>query len=171
VFISILAVCRWFLLPCGNETGALQPICLSRDESKPCIIGYEDFDETYIFVVWKSLVFRCIKWFKYKSPPVKQFLWFLNKIWIIIYLFTVLSSGPIGLFSSTFYPPWFTNLFSSWNNTFSDVLFLMQEHSTSGLSRDVNSNTFATGDMASCLVHFFTSLAGINQFLRFCVQG
>ncbi|XP_059456692.1 zeaxanthin epoxidase, chloroplastic isoform X2 [Corylus avellana] len=30
---------EWFLLPCGNETGALQPICLSRDESKPCIIG------------------------------------------------------------------------------------------------------------------------------------
>ncbi|KAE7999617.1 hypothetical protein FH972_004025 [Carpinus fangiana] len=37
---------EWFLLPCGNETGALQPICLSRDESKPCIIGsiaHQDF--------------------------------------------------------------------------------------------------------------------------------
>ncbi|GLT54122.1 hypothetical protein SLA2020_273490 [Shorea laevis] len=37
---------EWFWLPCGNETGALQPICLSRDESKPCIIGsiaHQDF--------------------------------------------------------------------------------------------------------------------------------
>ncbi|XP_075654104.1 zeaxanthin epoxidase, chloroplastic isoform X1 [Castanea sativa] len=30
---------EWFLLPCGNETGISQPICLSRDENNPCIIG------------------------------------------------------------------------------------------------------------------------------------
>ncbi|XP_030974401.1 zeaxanthin epoxidase, chloroplastic [Quercus lobata] len=30
---------EWCLLPCGNETGISQPICLSRDESNPCIIG------------------------------------------------------------------------------------------------------------------------------------
>ncbi|KAL4644814.1 hypothetical protein ACB092_02G190800 [Castanea dentata] len=30
---------EWFLLPCGNETGISQPICLSRDENDPCIIG------------------------------------------------------------------------------------------------------------------------------------
>lgn len=51
VFLSVLFVCRWFLLPCGNETGISQPICLSRDESNPCIIGYEILDETYLFIV------------------------------------------------------------------------------------------------------------------------
>lgn len=30
---------EWCLLPCGNETGISQPICLSRDGSNPCIIG------------------------------------------------------------------------------------------------------------------------------------
>jgi len=32
--------CRWFLLPCGNEAVASQPIGLSRDENKPCVVGY-----------------------------------------------------------------------------------------------------------------------------------
>jgi len=32
--------CRWFLLPCGNDAVASQPIGLSRDENKPCVVGY-----------------------------------------------------------------------------------------------------------------------------------
>ncbi|CAK7337679.1 unnamed protein product [Dovyalis caffra] len=37
---------EWFLLPCGNEAFASQPIGLSRDENKPCVVGrvsHEDF--------------------------------------------------------------------------------------------------------------------------------
>nr|AMJ39489.1 zeaxanthin epoxidase 1 isoform [Bixa orellana] len=37
---------EWILLPFGNEAIVSQPLCLSRDESKPCIIGsqkHEDF--------------------------------------------------------------------------------------------------------------------------------
>ncbi|XP_061371191.1 zeaxanthin epoxidase, chloroplastic-like isoform X1 [Gastrolobium bilobum] len=30
---------EWILLPCGDETGLSEPICLSRNEMKPCIIG------------------------------------------------------------------------------------------------------------------------------------
>ncbi|KAJ6397261.1 hypothetical protein OIU84_026842 [Salix udensis] len=30
---------EWFLLPCGNEAIASQPIGLSRDENKPCVVG------------------------------------------------------------------------------------------------------------------------------------
>ncbi|KAA8547193.1 hypothetical protein F0562_003598 [Nyssa sinensis] len=30
---------EWFLFPYGNMIGALQPVSLSRDEEKPCIIG------------------------------------------------------------------------------------------------------------------------------------
>ncbi|XP_057970191.1 zeaxanthin epoxidase, chloroplastic [Malania oleifera] len=30
---------EWFLFPLGNETGDLQPICLSRDENRPCVVG------------------------------------------------------------------------------------------------------------------------------------
>ncbi|XP_015890147.2 zeaxanthin epoxidase, chloroplastic [Ziziphus jujuba] len=30
---------EWFLLPHGNETGALQPICLNKDENEPYIVG------------------------------------------------------------------------------------------------------------------------------------
>ncbi|KAF9682392.1 hypothetical protein SADUNF_Sadunf05G0104300 [Salix dunnii] len=30
---------EWFLLPCGNEVVASQPIGLSRDENKPCVVG------------------------------------------------------------------------------------------------------------------------------------
>ena len=32
--------CRWFLLPFGNEAVASEPISLSRDENKPCVVGY-----------------------------------------------------------------------------------------------------------------------------------
>lgn len=31
---------RWFLFPVGNEVVASQPICLSRDENKPFMIGW-----------------------------------------------------------------------------------------------------------------------------------
>ncbi|XP_041004040.1 zeaxanthin epoxidase, chloroplastic [Juglans microcarpa x Juglans regia] len=44
---------EWFLLPCGNQNGPSQPICLSRDENRPCIIGsvaHEDFPGTSIAV-------------------------------------------------------------------------------------------------------------------------
>ncbi|KAJ6989610.1 zeaxanthin epoxidase [Populus alba x Populus x berolinensis] len=37
---------EWFLLPCGNDAVASQPIGLSRDENKPCVVGsvsQEDF--------------------------------------------------------------------------------------------------------------------------------
>ncbi|MED6183379.1 hypothetical protein PIB30_037384 [Stylosanthes scabra] len=30
---------EWILLPCGDETGLSKPICLNRDEMKPCVIG------------------------------------------------------------------------------------------------------------------------------------
>ncbi|CAK8539730.1 unnamed protein product [Lathyrus sativus] len=30
---------EWNLLPCGNEASILEPICLSQDETNPCIIG------------------------------------------------------------------------------------------------------------------------------------
>uniref|UniRef100_A0A5B7BLU0 Zeaxanthin epoxidase, chloroplastic n=1 Tax=Davidia involucrata TaxID=16924 RepID=A0A5B7BLU0_DAVIN len=36
---------EWFLIPYGNLTGALQPIFLSRDEEKPCIIGNESLTD------------------------------------------------------------------------------------------------------------------------------
>lgn len=44
---------EWFLLPQGNETSGLQPICLSRDENKTCIIGsvsHPDFLGTSIVI-------------------------------------------------------------------------------------------------------------------------
>ncbi|GAB4846981.1 hypothetical protein Ancab_025992 [Ancistrocladus abbreviatus] len=44
---------EWFLLPHGDDTSALQTICLSRDEDKPCIIGmvfHEDFPGTSIAI-------------------------------------------------------------------------------------------------------------------------
>ncbi|KAK9285784.1 hypothetical protein L1049_024985 [Liquidambar formosana] len=44
---------EWFLFPYGNETGALEPICLSKDENKPCIIGsvsHPDFPGTSIVI-------------------------------------------------------------------------------------------------------------------------
>ncbi|KAL5557005.1 hypothetical protein UlMin_039241 [Ulmus minor] len=43
----------WFLLPCGEDTGSSQPVCLNRDENKPCIIGsisHEDSSNTSIVV-------------------------------------------------------------------------------------------------------------------------
>lgn len=38
--VMYFALCRWLLLPSGKETSPQQPICLSRDESTGCIIGY-----------------------------------------------------------------------------------------------------------------------------------
>ncbi|KAF2295249.1 hypothetical protein GH714_032298 [Hevea brasiliensis] len=37
---------EWFLLPCGNDDVVSEPICLSRDENAPCMVGnvsLEDF--------------------------------------------------------------------------------------------------------------------------------
>ncbi|XP_011005864.1 PREDICTED: zeaxanthin epoxidase, chloroplastic-like [Populus euphratica] len=36
---------EWFLLPCGNEAVASQPIGLSRDETKPCVVGSVSHDD------------------------------------------------------------------------------------------------------------------------------
>ncbi|KAH8508501.1 hypothetical protein H0E87_010568 [Populus deltoides] len=36
---------EWFLLPCGNEAVASQPIGLSRDENKPCVVGSVSHDD------------------------------------------------------------------------------------------------------------------------------
>ncbi|CAL0314406.1 unnamed protein product [Lupinus luteus] len=38
---------EWFLLPCGNEAGFSEPICLSQDEMKPYIIGSKQ-QESYL---------------------------------------------------------------------------------------------------------------------------
>ncbi|KAE9596671.1 hypothetical protein Lal_00007834 [Lupinus albus] len=38
---------EWFLLPCGDEAGFSEPICLSQDETKPYIIGSKQ-QENYL---------------------------------------------------------------------------------------------------------------------------
>ncbi|KAK7331073.1 hypothetical protein VNO77_25285 [Canavalia gladiata] len=38
---------EWILLPQGDETGHSEPICLSRNEMKPCIIGSAPPEEDY----------------------------------------------------------------------------------------------------------------------------
>ncbi|XP_004511928.1 zeaxanthin epoxidase, chloroplastic-like [Cicer arietinum] len=38
---------EWNLLPCRDEAGFLKPICLSRDEANPCIIGSMQQQEDY----------------------------------------------------------------------------------------------------------------------------
>ncbi|WJX55368.1 zeaxanthin epoxidase [Trifolium repens] len=38
---------EWNLLPCGDETPLLKPICLSQDETNPCIIGSAQQQEDY----------------------------------------------------------------------------------------------------------------------------
>lgn len=49
---------RWFLLPCGHEIVASEPICLSRDENTPCMVGYVLIFQVYswwvIFIMWIS---------------------------------------------------------------------------------------------------------------------
>ncbi|KAF9678500.1 hypothetical protein SADUNF_Sadunf07G0041400 [Salix dunnii] len=45
---------EWFLLPFGNEAVASEPISLSRDENKPCVVGsvsQEDFPGTSIVIL------------------------------------------------------------------------------------------------------------------------
>ncbi|CAL5187891.1 unnamed protein product [Lathyrus oleraceus] len=47
---------EWNLLPCGNEASLLEPICLGRDETNPCIIGncrsmqQEDYAGSFITI-------------------------------------------------------------------------------------------------------------------------
>ncbi|CAI8588868.1 unnamed protein product [Vicia faba] len=44
---------EWNLLPCGNEASFLEPICLSRDETNPFIIGsiqQEDYTGSFITI-------------------------------------------------------------------------------------------------------------------------
>ncbi|KAJ6930120.1 zeaxanthin epoxidase [Populus alba x Populus x berolinensis] len=36
---------EWFLLPCGKEAVASQPIGLSKDENKPCVVGSVSHDD------------------------------------------------------------------------------------------------------------------------------
>ncbi|MCH80926.1 zeaxanthin epoxidase chloroplastic-like [Trifolium medium] len=38
---------EWNLLPCGDDTRLLKPICLSQDETNPCIIGSVRQQEDY----------------------------------------------------------------------------------------------------------------------------
>nr|AMJ39490.1 zeaxanthin epoxidase 2 [Bixa orellana] len=60
---------EWFLFPVGNGTVASQPICLSRDESKPCIIGSEKQNSFYgtSNVISSAQVSEMHAWINYKD--------------------------------------------------------------------------------------------------------